>query len=58
MIGRSILLDARPQVIVGVAGPDLLPLPRSYADQSAEIYRPVGEPFGPGSRHTTSLSTA
>lgn len=50
VVGRSILLNARPHIIVGVAGPDLLPLPPSYANEPAQIYRPVGESFGPGSR--------
>lgn len=50
VIGRSIWLDQRPHLIVGVAGPDLLPLPRGMEAESPQIYRPIGEPFGPGSR--------
>jgi len=57
VIGRAILINSRPHTIVGVAGPDLLPLPPSYADQPAEIYRPIGEPFGPGSRDGRHLNT-
>ena len=50
VIGRAIWLDSRPHTIVGVAGPDLLPLPRSLEAEPPQIYRPIGEPFGPGSR--------
>jgi len=57
VIGRFILINARPHTIVGVAPPDLPPLPPSYADEPAEIYRPVGEPFGPGSRDGHHLET-
>ncbi|HTP35893.1 MAG TPA: ABC transporter permease [Candidatus Acidoferrales bacterium] len=57
VIGRAILINSRPHTIVGVAGPDLHPLPPSYADQPAEIYRPIGEPFGPGSRDGRHLDT-
>ena len=57
VIGRSILINSRPHTIVGVAGPDLPPLPPSYADEPPEIYRPVGEPFGPGSRDGRHLNT-
>jgi len=57
VIGRPILLNSRPHTIAGVAGPDLRPLPASYAPDAAEIYRPVGEPFGPGSRDGRHLHT-
>jgi putative ABC transport system permease protein len=57
VVGRAILLDARSHTIVGVAGPDLLPLPPSLAEEPAQIYRPIGEPFGPGSRDGRHLNT-
>jgi putative ABC transport system permease protein len=57
VIGRSIWLNSRPYTIVGVAGPDLRPLPRSLAGGAPEIYQPVGEPFGPGSRDGRHLQT-
>jgi putative ABC transport system permease protein len=57
VVGRSILLNSRPHTIVGVAGPDLLPLPPSMADEAAQIYRPVGQSFGPGSRDGRHLNT-
>jgi putative ABC transport system permease protein len=50
VIGRSVLLEQQPHTIVGIAGPDLLPLPRSLDAELPQIYRPIGEPFGPGSR--------
>lgn len=50
VIGRSILLNAHPHTIVGVAGPDLLPLPSALEETPPQIYRPVGEPFDSGSR--------
>ena len=50
VIGRSIMLNQRPHTIIGVAGADLQPLPRSLESEPPQIYRPIGEPFGPGSR--------
>src|SRR5215469_10396326 len=50
VLGRSIMLNERPHTIIGVAGTDLLPLPRSLAAEAPQMYRPIGEPFGPGSR--------
>jgi putative ABC transport system permease protein len=57
VVGRSILLNSSPHTIVGVAGPDLLPLPPSLADEQAQIYRPVGQSFDPGSRDGRHLNT-
>ncbi len=50
VVGRSILINSRPQTIVGVAGQDLPLLPPSLAAEPAQIYRPVGERYGAGSR--------
>jgi putative ABC transport system permease protein len=57
VIGRTLLLNARPHVILGVAGPDLPLLPPSLADEPAQIYRPVGEPFDSGSRDGRHLES-
>lgn len=57
IVGRSILLNARPHTIVGVAPADLPLLPASLAEQPAQIYRSVGVEFGPGARDGRSLET-
>lgn len=57
VIGRSILLNSRPHTIVGVAAPDLLPLPPSLAGDPPQIYRALGEPFGAGARDGRHLKT-
>ncbi|HEX4229785.1 MAG TPA: ABC transporter permease [Bryobacteraceae bacterium] len=50
IVGQRILLDGRPLTVVGVAGPDLKPLPRSIGGDVPQIYRPVGEERGEKSR--------
>ena len=56
VVGRKIELNSRPHEIVGVAGADLPLLPASLAQEPAQIYRPVGEPFNSGSgRHLESI---
>jgi putative ABC transport system permease protein len=57
VVGKKIQLNSRPHEIVGVAGPDLLPLPASLAQDPAQIYRPVGEPFNSGSRDGRHLES-
>ena len=57
VVGRSILLNAHPHTIIGVAGPDLQPLPPQLQEMPPEIYRPVGEPFHSGSRDGRHLET-
>jgi putative ABC transport system permease protein len=57
VVGRSILLNAHPHTIVGVAGPDLQPLPPQLQEVPPQIYRPVGEPFSSGSRDGRHLET-
>ena len=57
VVGKKIQLNSRPHEIVGVAGPDLLPLPSSLAQDPAQIYRPVGEPFNSGSRDGRHLES-
>ena len=49
-VGRTVLLNAVPHTIVGVAGRNLPPLPLSLASEPPEFYRPVGVEYGPGSR--------
>jgi putative ABC transport system permease protein len=50
ILGRTILLDARAHTVVGVAPPDMPQLPPSLASEPAQLYRALGENFGPGSR--------
>jgi putative ABC transport system permease protein len=57
VVGRTILLNARPLTIVGVAPADLSLLPASLTDEPAQIYRPVGEGFNSGSRDGRHLET-
>ena len=57
VIGRKIQLNSRPHEIVGVAGADLSTLPLSLAQEQAQIYRPVGEPFNSGSRDGRHLES-
>ena len=50
IVGQRIRLDGRPLTVVGVAAPDLKPLPKSLGGQVPQIYRPVGEQRGEKSR--------
>jgi putative ABC transport system permease protein len=50
IVGQTILLDARVHTVVGVAPPDMPLLPPSLASEPAQLYRALGENFGPGSR--------
>lgn len=50
IVGQSILLNALPHTVIGVAPPDLAPLPPSLASEPAQLYRALGENYGPGSR--------
>ena len=55
VVGRTIRLNGRPHLVVGVAGPDLLPLPAHLADEPPQVYRSIGVEFGPGSRDGRNL---
>src|SRR5580704_13192955 len=48
--GQTILLNSRIHTVVGVAPPDMPLLPPSLASEPTQIYRALGENFGPGSR--------
>jgi putative ABC transport system permease protein len=43
IIGKSILLNLRPHVVVGVMSPEFSTLPPSIIDKPALLYRPVAE---------------
>ena len=57
VIGHTIQLNSSPHTIVGVAPSELPLLPASLAEEPAQIYRPVGEPFGKGARDSRHLET-
>jgi putative ABC transport system permease protein len=57
VIGRKLVLNAKPLTIVGVAPQDLPVLPASLAPLKPLVYRPVGEPFDAGSRDGRHLET-
>ena len=50
ILGQTILLDGRGHTVVGVAPQDMPLLPPSLASEPAQLYRALGENFGPGSR--------
>ncbi len=50
IVGQTILLDARPHTVLGVAPAEMALLPPSLASEPAQLYRALGESFGPGSR--------
>src|SRR5580658_6641288 len=50
IVGQTILLDARGHTVVGVAPRNMPLLPPSLASEPAQIYRALGESYGPGSR--------
>src|ERR1700722_2611385 len=50
IVGQTILLDARVHTVVGIAPPDMPLLPPSLASEATQIYRALGENYGPGAR--------
>jgi putative ABC transport system permease protein len=50
IVGHTILLNARAHTVIGVAPPDMPLLPPSLASEPVQLYRALGENFGPGSR--------
>lgn len=57
IVGQKILLNGRPETVVGVAAPDLKSLPRSLGGEPPQIYCPVGEQRGEKSRDGHHLQT-
>ncbi len=55
LLGKRILLDSRPETVVGIAGPDLAVLPTSLGGRPPQLYRAVGEQPGEKSRDSRHL---
>ncbi len=46
IVGKSVLLNSRPYIVVGVMGPDFQSLPASLVSPQGQFYRPIAEPYG------------
>jgi len=46
IVGKTVLLNSRPYIIVGVMGPDFHSLPASLVYPQGQFYRPIAEPYG------------
>lgn len=55
IVGKSILLNARPYQIVGVMGPEFRPLPESLVSPEGQFYRPVAETYDDSARDERHL---
>jgi putative ABC transport system permease protein len=55
VVGEKVSLSGRPYTVVGVASPDLRPLPTSLVDGPAEFYRPVAEKYDEEQRSARHL---
>jgi putative ABC transport system permease protein len=55
IVGKTILLNARPYNIVGVMGPDFRPLPETLVSPEGQFYRPVAETYDDSARDERHL---
>ena len=55
IVGKTILLNARPYTIVGVMGADFRPLPSTLVSPEGQFYRPVAEPYDESQRDARHL---
>ena len=55
IIGKTVLLNARPYTIVGVMGPGFHPLPTTLVQPEGQFYRPVAEAYGEEQRDERHL---
>src|ERR1051326_3207578 len=59
IVGKTVLLNSRPYVIVGVMGPDFHSLPPSLVFPQGQFYRPIAEPYDNeerSSRHVRAVA--
>jgi putative ABC transport system permease protein len=59
VVGKTVLLNSRPHLIIGVMPADFHSLPTTLIDAPAEFYRPVGENYDEeerSSRHLRSIA--
>ncbi|HEV2830124.1 MAG TPA: ABC transporter permease [Pyrinomonadaceae bacterium] len=55
IVGKSVLLNARPYNIVGVMGPEFRPLPETLVSPEGQFYRPVAETYDDTARDERHL---
>lgn len=55
IVGKTIQLNSRPYIIVGVMGPDFQSLPSTLVSPVGQFYRPVAEPYDESERDARHL---
>lgn len=55
IIGKTVHLNLRPYIIVGVLKPNVHSLPATLIESKAELYRPVAEAYDQGERSSRHL---
>jgi putative ABC transport system permease protein len=55
IVGKTIQLNSRPYIVVGVMGPDFHPLPTTLVSPEGQFYRPVAEAYDESQRDARHL---
>ncbi len=55
IVGKQVLLNSRPYIIVGVMGPDFRALPSTLVTPEGQFYRPVAETYSDSKRSERHL---